>query len=144
MSITLPTASTRRLSRAAASPAISDEVEAWLHDQPSPEAPVQWRFRGRAGVPVRSREQLGIRITRLRRTGAWGVAARTDGGRWGQVMRMQGGWIVEVNGIPGPECFARRVSTGGLDLIAKRDDAVDVLWAWLVGRLLPGYQLVDL
>ena len=123
---------------------LADEVAEWLQLQPQPEAPVVWRAQGGADIPVRSREELGVRIARLQAIGAWGVASRTHGGRWGQSMRVDGGWIVEVNGIPGPECFARRVSTAGDDVIRSAGTAVDILWAWLAGRLLPGYELVQL
>ena len=123
---------------------LADEVEAWLHAQPLPEAPVDWRRSGPSAVPVRSREELGIRIARLGEQGSWGVASRTNGERWGQTMRVEGGWIVEVNGVPGPECFARRVSAGGDDIVATADIAAGILWAWLAGRLLPGYELEQL
>jgi len=74
----------------------------------------------------------------------WGVAERIVAPMWGQTKRLAAGWIVEVNGVPGPECYARRV---------VRDDGVEtftaataahLLWRWLRGGVPAGHSLRDL
>lgn len=123
---------------------LANEVEAWLHALPLPDAPVQWRRRGGAPQPVTTRDQLARLVPTLAEEGAWAVVERVHGDAWGQVMHISDGWIVEVNGIPGPECFARRVTARGDDLISTADECGRILWSWLRG-ILPGrYDLLQL
>ena len=123
---------------------LANEVEAWLHAQPQPEVPVQWRRRGGAPRPVGTADHLARLVRTLADEGAWAVVERVHGDTWGQVMRTPDGWIVEVNGIPGPECFARRVTVGGDDIFPTADECGRILWSWLRG-ILPGrYELLQL
>ena len=42
--------------------------------------------------------------------GEWGSLRQpNDVNLWNQTMRVPGGWVVEVPGLPGPDQFARRV-----------------------------------
>ena len=145
---------------------IADEVEAWLRTVVQPAQPVWWLPRGDAPVAVRGREDLAELLARLDKVGEWGVAKRPHTAMWGQSMRVRDGWIVEVCGIPGPDCFARRVRAVGSrsagrakpragrlgrptvtyqkgESIGSASEAADVLWSWLCGRLPDGYELRD-
>ena len=88
-------------------------------------------------------------------------------------MRVEGGWIVEVNGVPGPDCFARRIhradvgrlkgavlSTFGRrrvkdagrlmavylrqDVMATPAEVAELVWSWPRGVVSDGYALRDL
>src|SRR6188474_624987 len=83
------------------------EVEEWLRTRRG--VPVTWSPRGNGLLAVRNADEVAARVGELRDEGEWGLLRRENAERWAQCMRVDGGWIVEVNGIPGPECFARRV-----------------------------------
>jgi len=124
-------------------------VELWLQLQPLAEAPVRWAPRGAApGSPVPSRERLVELVAGLGVPGRWAVVRRPSTRLWAQTMRVPGGWIVEVNGVPGPECYARRVQTMACDeprdVLTDPRVAADVIWAWLRGQLAAGFELRDL
>ena len=85
------------------------EVEAWIQSQAFAAPTVTWSYRGRGAMWVLDVGDLAERVGGLTDEGDWGVIRRTHAPRWAQCMRVDGGWIVEVNGIAGPDCFARRV-----------------------------------
>jgi len=124
----------------------ADAVEAWLHASPAPDAPVLWRPWGRDGTPVRSADALAALVAALAIPGAWGVVERAEAAVWGQTMRVPGGYIVEVNGEPGPESFARRVVVPGAEreTFAIASEAAAVLWSWLRGGVPEGLELREL
>lgn len=144
------------------------EVEEWLRTEIRPSAPVLWCPRGTAVTTVGGADALATQVGTLVTEGAWAVARRTHGWTWAQCMRVDGGWIVEVNGIPGPDCFARRVQAtakrkgmrrarrrvrdGGrlmatyarADVIGSAEVAGAIMWSWLRGALPAGYHLDDI
>ena len=147
---------------------LATEVEEWLRVEPRPSAPVLWCPRGTAESTVGGADALAAQIATLATPGEWAVARRTHGWTWAQCMRVDGGWIVEVNGIPGPDCYARRVQIAGsrkwiprgrrrvrdrgrlmatyrrTDLIGSAEVAGAIMWSWLRGALPNGYQLHDI
>jgi len=149
------------------------EVEAWIHSQAFVAPTVTWSYRGRGAMWVLDVGNLAERVGGLTDEGAWGVIRRTHAPRWAQCMRVNGGWIVEVNGIAGPDCFARRIHSarGGRmrrlvgdvvgrrrvedagrlmavylphDVIETPTEVAEIVWAWLRGVVSAGYELRDL
>lgn len=142
------------------------DVEQWLRREVKPEAPVLWRPRGSGGQPVRGADDLAERVSTLAEEGEWAVVSRAHGATWGQCMRVERGWIVEVNGIPGPDCYVRRVRRGGRglpgtrrrvhsnghlmaiyesrDVMATPASVADIMWSWLRGALPEGYVLCEI
>jgi len=143
------------------------EVEEWLRARRS--VPVTWSPRGNGLLAVRDIGEVAVRVGELREEGSWGIVKRTTATRWAQCMRVEGGWIVEVNGVPGPDCFVRRVQhsekrrrlslrgrrrvlhNGRLmaiyqrqDVVPSAHDAAAIMWAWLRGSLPAHYELRDL
>ncbi|WP_457100173.1 hypothetical protein [Microbacterium sp. P5_E9] len=142
------------------------DVEEWLRTRRH--VPVTWSPRGNGLLAVRDVAEVAARVGELRDEGQWGLLRRENAARWAQCMRVDGGWIVEVNGIPGPECFARRVQRvakprrtlrgprrvsdkGRLMAIYLPQDVVptalgvaEIMWSWLRGSVLDGYALRDL
>ena len=143
------------------------DVEEWLRTT-RPHVPVTWSPRGNGLLAVRDAGEVAVRVGELRDEGSWGVVSRAHAGRWAQCMRVDGGWIVEVNGIPGPDCFARRVQRvakprrtlrgrrrvrdkGHLmaiylpqDVVLTALGAAEIMWSWLRGSVPDGYALRDL
>jgi hypothetical protein len=143
------------------------DVEEWLRTA-RPHVPVTWSPRGNGLLAVRDADEVALRVGELRDEGSWGVVRRAHVGRWAQCMRVDGGWIVEVNGIPGPDCYARRVqrvarphrTRRGLRRVRDRDrvmaiylpqdvvltalGAAEIMWSWLCGSVPDGYALRDL
>lgn len=143
------------------------DVDHWLANEATAANAVQWAWRGAMpGDPVASVDHLAQLVRGLHPTGSWAVVTRPNADLWAQCMRVEEGWIVEVNGIPGPECFVRRVQgqrggwrerltgrrtvrSGGQlmaiyvpqDVFADAGTAADVMWAWLRGRLPEGFEL---
>jgi hypothetical protein len=126
-----------------------------------------WRPFGGTGFTIADADHLIDLISMLAIDGDWAVAER--GSSWAQAMRVPLGWIVEVNGEPGPECFARRVRPAGLsehpthdqlgawsldglqratytpsEGVASAPVAAALIWGWLHGELLEGYTLRQL
>lgn len=143
------------------------EVEEWLRARPH--VPVTWSPRGNGLLAVRDAGTLAERVGALRGEGSWGVVRRAQAALWGQCMRVDGGWIVEVNGIPGPDCFTRRVQrlessrlhvlrgrrrvrdAGRLmaiylpqDVVPTAQGVAEILWSWLRGSVREGFALRDL
>lgn len=141
---------------------IDVEVEEWLAAQARPDEPLLWRPRGNRGVEVESLEQLLGLVRGLTMVRDWAVLER--GGRhWGQTMRIEDGWIVEIDGIGTEEQFARRVypigslgPAGGRtpsfdadgecaashmdgESVSSREAAL-ILWTWMRGALPSGYE----
>jgi hypothetical protein len=147
---------------------VAAEIEEWLRGQASTSAPVLWCPRGTAEATVGGVDALTAKVATLVTEGDWAVARRTNGRTWTQCMRVDGGWIVEVNGIPGPDCFARRVRSSSArkgmmrgrrrvrdrgrvmatfdraDVIGSPEVASAVMWSWLRGALPAGYELKDI
>lgn len=145
----------------------ADDVEAWLHTQTEPDVPVRWLPQGGGRVTVRNPEHLAELVAALTIPGAWGVLERPVTSRWAQTMRIDHGWIIEVDGGSGPDAFARRVrwaedqtphasnprmrctnSAGGRgatyffsEWITSSAGAAQIMWTWLRGRLAEGYEL---
>ena len=142
------------------------DVEEWLRTRRG--VPVTWSPRGNGLLAVRNVGEVAVRVGELRDEGEWGLLRRENAERWAQCMRVDGGWIVEVNGIPGPDCFARRVQRvakprralrgqrrvrdkGQLmaiylpqDVVPTALGAAEVMWSWLRGSVPDGYALRDL
>ncbi|WES64649.1 hypothetical protein P0L94_00935 [Microbacter sp. GSS18] len=98
--------------------------------------------------------------------GAWAVVRRRHGSTWAQCMRVPGGWIVEVNGMPGPECYARRVHSiragmrrgrryarddGRLmaiyeprDVVVTPAEVAEIIWTWLRGSVAERFALREI
>lgn len=152
--------------------AFAVEVESWLRSTVAAPA-VTWSPRGNGLIAVRSVAEVAERVNALLTAGSWAVVRRTHAPQWAQCMRVDGGWIVEVNGIPGPDCFARRVQVerrrprgirkssrgrrrvhdaGRLMADYLNDDVMmrpamvaEIIWTWLRASALPdGYALRDL
>ena len=147
---------------------LAAEVEEWLGAEVRSSAPVLWCPRGTVEATVGGADALAGKIARVVVEGEWGVARRTHGWTWAQCMRVDGGWIVEVNGIPGPDCFARRVQVDGngrralrgrrrvhdrgrlmatyerAEVIGSAEAAGEIMWSWLRGALPAGYHLQDI
>jgi len=147
---------------------LAGEVEEWLRVNVRPSAPVLWCPRGTAEATIGGADALAAKVATLGAEGDWAVARRAHGRTWAQCMRVSGGWIVEVNGIPGPDCFARRVQSsqkrkgmlrgrrrvhdrGRLMAIYERAEVIDspataaaIMWSWLRGALPAGYHLLEL
>lgn len=144
---------------------LGSAVDLWLHSQELPDVPVRWWPQCGGHTAVSSVEQLAGLVARLLPAlGSWGVAERVLTGAWAQTMRIPHGWIIEVDGGPGPNAFAQRVqrtsrcvagvrqrctnAEGGraatyftTEVIGSPSDAARIMWAWLRGRLPPGYEL---
>ncbi|PJI93550.1 hypothetical protein [Luteimicrobium subarcticum] len=128
---------------------VAAEAEAWLRTQPRPRLEVSWVRRGRVTL-VRDAAHLASLVAALGQ-GAFGVL-ETPSVRWAQTMRVDGGYVVEVNGVPGPDCFVRRAvalpgpgrDAGSGDLVPTVSEAADLLWCWVHARALPGYELTPL
>ena len=159
---------TQRPSVEAVKASLAAEVEEWLRVNARPSAPVLWCPRGTAEATVGGTDVLAVKVATLMTEGDWAVARRTHGRTWTQCMRVDGGWIVEVNGIPGPECYARRVEVtrngrrkpharrrvhdrgrlmatyGRADVISSPETAAAIMWSWLRGSLPAGYHLRDI
>lgn len=142
------------------------EVEEWLSIRAH--VPVTWSPRGNGLLAVHDVAEAAARIGELGDEGSWGVLRRTHAAKWAQCMRVDGGWIVEVNGVPGPDCFARRVQRlekrrrlrrgskrvrdhGRLMAVYRPEDvthtalgAAEIMWSWLRGSLPEGYVLYEL
>ncbi len=151
--------------------AFATEVESWLRHHVVAAPPVTWSPRGNGLIAVRSVDEIAERVSGLLTEGSWAVARRTHASLWAQCMRVDGGWIVEVNGVPGPACFTRRVQqargrprlwqaigrrrvydAGHLmadylphDVLTSPLQVAQIMWAWLRASSLPdGYALRDL
>jgi len=131
-------------------------VESWLFAQPqsAPENPPRWLKGGHhsGGVSVRSSEHLTVLVASLD-VDRFGVLVSPVGGSgaWGQTMRTDDGWLVEVHAGT-DEDFAQRVYRGevgdypcsseGTSLLTVEVwtpiGVADVLWAWLGGALPDG------
>src|SRR6478609_6946938 len=134
----------------------ASDVEEWLRAQP--QVPVTWSPRGNGMLAVRDIPEVAVRVGELREEGSWGVVRRAQAERWAQCMRVDGGWIVEVNGTPGPDCYVSRVQRrekprrlslrgrrrvhdkGRLMATYQRQDVVstaqgvaEIMWSWLRG-----------
>ena len=142
------------------------EVEEWLRTRPH--VPVTWSPRGNGLLAVRDASEVAVRVGELREEGSWGVVRRAHAARWAQCMRVDDGWIIEVNGSPGPDCFARRVQRveksrrtlrgrrrvrdkGRLmaiyipqDVVSTALGAAEIMWSWLRGSVPDGYTLREL
>lgn len=140
-------------------------IETWLQTQVEPQFALLWRPSGGWNVQVRSTAQLTDCLSALSSLAAWGVLERMGGVPWAQAMRVDGGFVVEVNGHDwaqrvtpigslGPD--GPRTSTRNLDLgrephgtsflegenIPTASSAAQILWSWVCGGLLPaGFQL---
>lgn len=140
------------------------EVESWLRETVAAPA-VTWSPRGNGLIAVRAVEDVAERVSGLLVEGSWAVVRRTHAPRWAQCMRVDGGWIVEVSGVPGPECFARRVqlerplprnpwkSSRGrrcvydagrlmadymaVDVLTRPAMAAEIIWTWLRASAIP-------
>ncbi|WOQ17858.1 hypothetical protein [Raineyella sp. W15-4] len=145
---------------------LADQAETWLRQQTQPQEPVIWRPEDGDDTFVHDIGQLSTLLRALQEPGDWGVLSRAGKQPWAQSMRVQGGWIVEVDGGTGPESFARRVQRiGGAmtdvqrccadvvgrgtnyfgdEMIVSPVDAAQVLWAWICGGLPAGYTLRQL
>lgn len=129
------------------------DVEEWMKTAARPSAPVLWCPRGQVEATIGGVDQLAAKVATLAEEGAWAVVKRTHGWTWTQTMRVDGGWIVEVNGIPGPDCFARRVHSTGrrkgwmlrrhTDLVTTAAEAGAIMWSWMRGSLPEGYELKE-
>lgn len=144
------------------------ELDVWLETLALPGAPVCWRPRGHDGRPVESAQRLAELVEGLAAVGAWGIAERSAGATWAQCMRVREGWIVEVNGEPGPDCFVRRVRRAHVttadrlrpratvrdrgrlmatyraqDVVATAAEAASIMWSWLRRAHLEGYELAE-
>ena len=142
------------------------DIEAWLRHQTTLSAPALWCPRGRDGIPVGGADALATKVATLTSTGEWAVLRRAEGWTWAQCMRTKRGWIVEVNGIPGPQCYVRRVQRNGAsagrgnrrvrdrgrlmaiyapaDNLGSPELVAEVMWSWLRGRLAEGWELRQL
>lgn len=149
-----------------ASPDLADLVEEWLRTQTQPQEPVIWTTEHGRRFVVDDAVQLAARLRALKHPGDWGVVARASGRPWAQSMRVDDGWIVEVDGGTGPQNYAKRVQRIGEPLTdlhrACADvpfrgvsyfgdesfgtplEAARVLWAWVAGGLPLGYSLREL
>ena len=76
------------------------EIETWLRTQVEPEAPLLWK-----GRPVRNTVQLTDGVESLGLAG-FGVLETPARFPWAQCMRVEGGFVVEVCGLGGPESWA--------------------------------------
>ena len=145
---------------------LADQVEEWLQRQTKPQQPVIWSPESGETFLVHDMGELTGHLIALGRTGDWGALSRGDGVPWGQSMRVEDGWIVEVDGGTGPDNFARRVqrvgepvgdlrracagewfrgvSYLGDESFASALEAARVLWGWVNGGLPAGYSLRDL
>ncbi|WP_061962311.1 hypothetical protein [Demequina flava] len=124
---------------------VSKELDTWLETMVKPESPVRWRHRGRAPIPMSSATALESRVRLLSNQNDWGVVERRRAGEWAQTMHLPDGYIIEVNGVPGPHCFARRVQgVDGSEKFASAAVVADVLWSWLRISLPAGYSLREL
>ena len=111
-------------------------------------------------------QHLAALVGSLVEVGEWGSLRQpNDVNLWNQTMRVPGGWVVEVPGLPGPDQFARRVQLlntapftidrdqssnhedgrGAFylaaDVIPTAAEAARVMWSWLKGSLPEGYEL---
>ncbi len=142
------------------------DAEAWLHAQPGTTAPVLWCPSGTVENALRGADELAAKVARLASEGSWAVVRRAHGATWAQCMRVDGGWIVEVNGVPGPDCYVRRVSAGGArgrrgrryardhgrlmaiyqprDVVSTPGAVAEIIWAWLRGGLVEGFTLREI
>lgn len=132
---------------------VADDVESWLaHElQSQSERGIFWRSNVGARVTVHRFEGLAVAVSRLPRDESWGVCTWVDGpSRWGQSMRVPGGWIVEVHDGTVTD-FAQRVFRGRPgEYLHKTSDrllhhelwsamgAAEVLWSWMHGALPEG------
>lgn len=140
-------------------------IEAWLQTQVEPQFALRWCPSGSLSVQVRSTAQLTDCLSRLLGLTAWGVLEREGGAPWAQAMRVNGGFVVEVNGHDwaqrvtpigslgpdGPRTTARERDRGRQphgtsflegENIPTASGAAQILWSWVCGGLLPaGYQL---
>jgi len=87
---------------------VARAVEELLHALASKNEPALWRRRGWIGVAVSAPDQLVGHVSNLDETGEWALLTDGDNRAWSQIMRLDGGWIVEVNGY-GSDDFAHRV-----------------------------------
>ncbi len=112
------------------------------------ELDLRWNPRGHheLSTPILSGDQLAVWIALLEE-GGWAVLELPGGEdeRWGQVMRVDGGCIVEVHdGTSGD--WASRVLRERDDCADSDEaaglwhefDAAEILWAWLHGALPSG------
>ncbi|WP_062378474.1 hypothetical protein [Demequina pelophila] len=131
-----------------ASAGLGEEVERWLRARPQRGAHIRWKRSSVARDAVRTRAQLQAKVATLSVKGQFGVADLAALPEvWCQTMRVDGGYIVEVNGVPGPECFARRVHRDGDsedDIFPTAQDAGTAMWKWLHGTLPAGMVLRQL
>ncbi|QKJ18585.1 hypothetical protein [Microbacterium hominis] len=142
-----------------------EEIEEWVRTSAKPSAPVMWCPFGHPENAIGGADQLARKVATLADIGEWAVARRTHGWTWAQCLRVEGGWIVEVNGIPGPDCFARRVTRAGTrrwlpprrrevrrnghlmalyarpDVIRTTGEVGAIMWSWLRGGLPEGFEL---
>jgi len=102
------------------------DPDTWLEGQVElePDHPVLWGNR----TPIRGVEHLGILMSGL----AEGRHGVVDGGpsrqhRWGQTMRVEGRWFVEVHDGSADD-YARRVFRGEPGEYPLRPDFVGNLW----------------
>ncbi len=104
-------------------------------------------------------QHLAALVGSLVEVGEWGSLRQpNDVNLWNQTMRVPGGWVVEVPGLPGPDQFARRVQLlnpapftidrdqssnhedgrGAFylaaDVIPTAAEAARVMWSWLKAR----------
>ncbi len=149
-----------------ASAGLTDEVETWLQTQTQPKEPVIWTPEDGEKVTVSSAVHLSGLLQALARPGDWGAVALASGRPWAQAMRVETGWVVEVDGGTGPDNFAKRVQRDGEsltdlqracpdvpmrgvqyfgdELFASALEAAQVLWAWVCGGLPAGYSVRNL
>lgn len=124
-------------------PSIALDIDTWLRTQVQPEVPVRWKRKGGGRGTVKDAQHLAELVAGLGAVGDFGIVER-EGVGWGQTMNVGSGFIVEVNGIPGPECFTRRVVSTfgeGGEIIGSASSAAMVLWSWMRTGLPGGYIL---
>ena len=142
------------------------EIETWLRTQVEPDVPLLWQSRA-----VRNTVELTDGVESLGLAG-FGVLETPARFPWAQCMRVDGGFVVEVCGLGGPESWSRRVCPIGSlgpdgprtrtkapgvrpgeptgtsflegENIPTASGAAQVLWSWVKRGILPtGYQLRD-
>lgn len=135
---------------------VRPQMGSWLVEEleDEPDQPVVWlsSWSGRSAVEVRNVEHLAVLISGLARAGAFGGVewVRGDVRRWGQTMRVHGGWIIEAHdgsehdyaqrihrGEPGDYPAAHRSKPHHLEVWTSLG-AAEVLWSWLAGSLPEG------
>ena len=142
---------------------VARAVEELLHALAPKHVPALWRRSGWSGVAVDGPDQLAGHVSNVDETGEWGILTDADNRAWAQIMRLDGGWIVEVNGY-GPDAFAHRVvgpagnrgrrrrakaSNGKVaagyydgELFVTPRDVARLMWFWVQrGRLPEGCSL---